>query len=498
MSSLSPAAPAQGAGAETNRWIVLVLVCLAQFMVVLDATIVNVALPSIQTDLDFSNGNLAWVINSYTLLFGGFLLLGGRAADLFGRKRVFLAGVVLFSIASLLCALATSQGMLIAFRGLQGLGAALVSPAALSIIMTTFADGAERTKALAVWGAIAAGGSAFGLLLGGVLTEALSWPWIFIVNVPVGIAAFVLSLRLIPESKAPDAGRGFDALGAVLVTGGLVSLVYAIVRAESAGWGSTTTLGFGALAIVLLVGFVVAERVQSQPLVRLGIFRTRSLSTANGVMLVVAGGMFAMFFFATIYVQVVLGYSPIEAGLAFLPFTVGIIAGSVAAQQLIPRIGVRAQILFGLTLAAIGLLLMMRISADGDYVTQLLPAVIVMSIGMGNTFVPLTLLGTTNVETRDAGLASGLFNTSQQIGGALGLSILSTLAASRTESLREELAPGSSPLAMLETLVDGYHLAFLIGAVFIAAGALAIVLLIRRSDVAAINDVDPASVQMAH
>lgn len=498
MSTLSPAASAPGSGTETNRWVVLVLVCLAQFMVVLDATIVNVALPSIQTDLDFSQGNLAWVINSYTLLFGGFLLLGGRAADLFGRKRVFLAGVILFSIASLLCALATSQGMLIAFRGLQGLGAALVSPAALSIIMTTFSDGAERTKALAVWGAIAASGSAFGLLLGGVLTEALSWPWIFIVNVPVGIAAFVLSLRLIPESKAPDAGRGFDALGAVLVTGGLVSLVYAIVRAESAGWGSTTTLGFGALAIVLLVGFVVAERVQSQPLVRLGIFRTRSLSTANGVMLVVAGGMFAMFFFATIYVQVVLGYTPIEAGLAFLPFTVGIIAGSVAAQQLIPRIGVRAQILFGLVLAAVGLLLMTRITADGDYVTQLLPAVIVMSIGMGNTFVPLTLLGTTNVEERDAGLASGLFNTSQQIGGALGLSILSTFAASRTESMREDLAPGASPLAVLETLVDGYHLAFLIGAVFIAAGAVAIVLLIRRRDVAAINDVDPASVQLAH
>jgi EmrB/QacA subfamily drug resistance transporter len=480
-----------------SPWLVLVLVCLAQFMVVLDATIVNVALPSIQRDLGFSQANLAWVINAYTLLFGGFLLLGGRAADLFGRKRVFLVGVTLFSAASLLCGLASSQGALIAFRAVQGLGAALVSPAALSIIMTTFAEGAERTKALAVWGAIAASGSAFGLLLGGVLTESLSWPWIFIVNVPIGVAAFVLSLRLIPESKAADAGRGFDALGAVLVTGGLVALVYAIVRAESAGWGSTTTLGFGALALVLLAAFLAVERAHSHPLVRLGIFGIRSLSTANGVMLLVAGGLFAMFFFATIYIQVVLGYSPIEAGLAFLPFTVGIIIGSTMAQQLIPRIGVRAQAILGLGLAAIGLLLMTRITAQGDYLGELLPAIIAMSIGMGNSFVPLTLLATTNVEGSDAGLASGLFNTSQQIGGALGLSILSTLAASHSDGLIEDLGPAATPLDRMGALVDGYHLAFLLGAAFIVAGAVAIVALIRRRDAAAIN-ADEAAMQVAH
>jgi EmrB/QacA subfamily drug resistance transporter len=498
MSALSTAPPPTPAKQATNRWLVLVLVCLAQFMVVLDATIVNVALPSIQSDLAFTPGNLAWVINSYTLLFGGFLLLGGRAADLFGRKRVFLAGVVLFSVASMLCGLATSQGMLIAFRALQGLGAALVSPAALSIIMTTFADGAERTKALAAWGAIAASGSAFGLLLGGVLTEAISWQWIFIVNVPIGIAAFVLSLRLVPESKAPDAGRGFDAAGAVLVTGGLVALVYAIVRAESAGWGSSTVLGFGALGLVLLAAFVAVERVHRQPLVRLGIFRTRSLSTANGVMILVMGGMFAMFFFATIYVQEVMGFSPIEAGCAFLPFTVGIIGGSVLAQQLIPRIGVKNQILAGLTLAAIGLLLMTRITAEGDYVTELLPALIVMSFGMGSTFVPLTLIATTNVEVRDAGLASGLFNTSQQVGGALGLAVLATLAASRTERLAEELGAGATTMQQASAVVDGYHLAFLIGAAMVALGAIAIGLLIRRSDVAAINADEAAAVQMAH
>jgi EmrB/QacA subfamily drug resistance transporter len=496
MSALSPAAPSSTKGHSTNRWLVLVLVCMAQFMVVLDATIVNVALPSIQKDLGFSPGNLAWIINGYSLLFGGFLLLGGRAADLFGRKRMFLVGVVLFSVSSLLCGLSRSQETLIAFRALQGLGASLVSPAALSIIMTTFADGAERTKALAVWGAIAASGSAFGLLLGGVLTEAISWQWIFIVNVPIGIAAFILSMRLVPESKAPDAGRGFDAVGAVLVTGGLLSLVYAIVRASSDGWGSSATLGFGALAVVLLVAFVVVERVQRMPLVRLGIFSTRSLSTANGVMILIAGGMFSMFFFATIYVQEVLGYSPIKAGLAFLPFTVGIIVGSVMAQQLIPRIGLRIQILLGLTLAAIGLVLMTRITADGDYVSQLLPAVIVMSIGMGNTFVPLTLLATTNIDVKDAGLASGLFNTSQQIGGALGLAILSTFAASHTKHVVTDLGHAPSPLDTLSALVDGYHVAFWIGAAFVAVGAIAILLLIRRRDVA---NIDPdAAAQMAH
>ena len=487
--SSAPAAPVQGR-TETNRWVVLVLVCLAQFMVVLDATIVNVALPSIQHDLDFSPANLAWIINSYTLLFGGFLLLGGRAADLFGRKRIFLAGVILFSAASALCALAQSQGMLIAFRGLQGLGAALVSPAALSIIMTTFADGAERTKALAAWGAIAASGSAFGLLLGGVLTQSLSWEWIFLVNVPIGAAAFFASLRLIPESKG-DGAQGFDIFGAVAVTGGVVAIVYAIVRAEADGWGSSTTLGFGALGVALIVGFVLIERVHKHPLVRLGIFKVRSLTTANGVMVLAMAGMFAMFFFATIYVQEVLGYSPIKSGFAFLPFTVGIIGGSVAAQQLIPRIGVKAQILSGLVLAGVGLLLMTRITPEGSYLSELFPAVVVLSIGMGMLFVPLTLLATTNVNEHDAGLASGLFNTSQQVGGALGLAILSTFATSRTEN---QIGDG---VQASQALVDGYHLAFLIGAVFMAVGAVAITLLIRRADTATIN-ADEAAVAMAH
>src|SRR5438876_11334383 len=287
---------------STNRWVVLVLICLAQFMVILDATIVNVALPSIQKDLGLSEANLQWIINAYTLVFGGFLLLGGRAGDLLGRKRLFLIGLVIFTGASLLDGLAVSSGMLIGSRALQGLGAALISPAALSIISTTFAEGQERSKALGVWAAIAIGGSAVGLILGGVLTQSFSWPWIFFVNVPVGVVGFVLSLRLVPESKDEHAHRSYDIAGAVTVTGGLMALVYAIVKAETDGWGSATTIGFFALAAVLLVSFVVVEERSAEPLVRLSIFRVRSLTTANLVMFLVASGLFAMFFFNTLYI----------------------------------------------------------------------------------------------------------------------------------------------------------------------------------------------------
>jgi EmrB/QacA subfamily drug resistance transporter len=482
---------------ETNRWIVLVLVCLAQFMVVLDATIVNVALPSIQSDLHFSAENLQWVINGYTLLFGGFLLLGGRAADLFGRKRLFIIGISVFTAASLLDGLATSQGMLIAFRALQGLGAALVSPAALSIITTTFDEGAERTKALAVWGAIAASGSAFGLLLGGALTDALSWQWIFFVNVPIGIAALLFSLRLIPESKAEDAGGGFDLAGAVTSTAGLVALVYAIVKGQSDGWGSSTTLGFIAAAVVLLVSFVIIERRSAAPLVRLSIFKIRSLSVANGSMLVVMGGMFSMFFFATIYVQEVLGYSPMKAGLAFLPVTVGIIGGSGLAQQFIRRIGVKPVILTGMVLAAVGLALLTRTTAGGDYVTELLPSLLAIAFGMGLTFVPLTLIATTNVDRKDAGLASGLFNTSQQVGGALGLAILSTLAASKTSSVLGDISGVATPADHASALVAGYHVAYWAGAALILAGAVLMATLIRSKDLEHIDEADMAAAMAA-
>jgi len=466
---------------ETNRWLVLVIVCLAQFMVILDATIVNVALPSIQSDLGFTPSTLQWVINGYTLVFGGFLLLGGRAGDLLGRRKVFVAGVIVFTTASLLNGLATSSEWLVASRALQGLGGALVSPAALSIITTTFAEGADRTKALGVWSAIAAGGGAFGLLLGGILTEQLSWEWIFFVNVPIGIATLALALRYVPESRALQRQATADVPGAVSVTAGLIVLVFAIVKATDYGWGSWKTLALGAIAVALLAAFVYIEKHSPAPLIRLGIFRSRSIVGANLVMLVVAGGLFSFFFFATLYLQGILGYSPLEAGLAFLPVTAGIMIGAGLAQQLVKRIGVRAVSVLGMAIAATGLFILSSASVGGSYLSDILPGLIPQSIGMGLTFVPITLIATTNVEAEDAGLASGLFNTSQQVGGSLGLAILSTLAANKTASM---LLGGSG---RAQALVDGFNVAFVAAAVLVAAGALVLLLVVRKSDVANVN-----------
>ena len=462
----------------TNPWVVLVLICLAQFMVVLDATIVNVALPSIQKDLHLSEGSLQWLVNAYTLVFGGFLLLGGRAGDLLGRKRLFLVGLVIFTGASLLDGLSSSEGMLVGSRALQGLGAALISPAALSIISTTFAEGAERARALAVWAAIAIGGSAVGLILGGVLTQYFSWPWIFFVNVPVGIAAFLLSLRLIPESRDVLEHRSYDLAGAATVTGGLMALVYAIVDAQSAGWGSAKTLGFFALAVVLLAGFVAVELRTTAPLVRLSIFRIRSLLTANITMFLAMSGMFAMFFFNTLYIQQVLGYGPLKAGLAFLPFSAGVMISAGLASQFAPRLGVRPVAAAGMLVAAAGLALLTQLPVHGSYVANVLPAILLSSLGMGAVFMPLTLIATTGLDDADQGLASGLFNTSQQIGGALGLAVLSTLAASKTSSA------GGSPT---HALVVGFQWAFGVGAV-VMIGALVVTLaLLRHRHVARIE-----------
>jgi EmrB/QacA subfamily drug resistance transporter len=460
--------------ARVNPWLVLVLVCLAQFMVILDATIVNVALPSIQKDLNLSEGNLQWIVNAYTLVFGGFLLLGGRAGDLIGRKRIFLVGLVIFTTASLLDGLASSEGMLIGARALQGLGAALVSPAALSIISTTFAEGRERARALGVWAAIAIGGSAVGLVLGGFLVQYLSWQWIFFVNVPVGIAAFVLSLRLIPESRDEHAHGSYDIAGAVTVTGGLMALVYAIVGANSAGWGSPKTIGFFVLAAVLLTAFVAIEMRAKAPLVRLSIFRVRSLLTANLTMFLAASAIFAMFFFNTLYLQRVLGYEPLKAGLAFLPFTAGIMVSAGLASTFAPRIGVRPVAAVGMLLTAAGLLLLTQLPVDGSYLTNVLPSILLSSLGMGAVFMPLTLVATTGLKNEDQGLASGLFNTSQQIGGALGLAILSTIATSKTSS-----AGGTAT----EALVVGFHWAFAAGAVIMLAALVVMLSLLRKRDV---------------
>jgi EmrB/QacA subfamily drug resistance transporter len=463
----------------TNPWLVLVLICVAQFMVILDATIVNVALPSIQKDLGLSEANLQWIINSYTLLFGGFLLLGGRAGDLLGRKRVFLVGLVIFTVASLLNGLSSSSGMLIGFRALQGLGAALISPAALSIISTTFAEGRERARALGVWAAIAIGGSAVGLVLGGFLTQTFSWPWIFFVNVPVGIAGFILSLRYVPESKDEHAHKGYDVAGAVTVTGGLMALVYAIVHAASHGWGSTQTIVFFVVAAVLLTAFVLIELRAEEPLVRLSIFRVRSLLTANVVMFLVASGLFAMFFFNTLYIQRVLGYGPLEAGVAFLPFTAGIMISAGLASNFATRVGVRPIAAAGMSLTIVGMLLLTRLPVNGSYAKDVLPSLLLTSLGMGAVFMPLTLIATTGLENDDQGLASGLFNTSQQIGGALGLAVLSTVAASRTV----HLGGSSDPAA----LVGGFHWAFAGGAIFVAAALVTLLALLRKRHVARIE-----------
>jgi EmrB/QacA subfamily drug resistance transporter len=465
-----------------------VIACLAQFMVVLDATIVNVALPSIQHGLHFSAANLPWVVNAYTLVFGGFLMLGGRAGDLLGRKRLFAVGVALFSFASLLNGLAQSSGILIAGRGLQGLGGALLSPAALSIITTTFTDNSERTRALGIWSAIAAGGGAVGLLLGGTLTDLVSWPWIFIVNVPVGVIALALTLRFIPESRANLGHRSFDLAGAVTVTGGLVVLVFAIVKAQSYGWGSPRTIGLLSIGVALLALFVALERRSKAPLMDMRIFRIRTLAVADVVLLLVASAMFGMFFFASLYVQEILGYSPLRAGLAFLPVTAGIVIGAGIAQQAIRRIGVRNVALAGVSLAAAGMAVLTQVPVHGAYVGNLLSGLLPMSIGMGLTFVPITLLATGGVSGNDAGLASGLFNTAQQVGGSLGLAILSTLAASRTSSLLH--GSGTSRAA---ALVSGYHVAFAAAAVMLVAGALILVGVLRARHVRGVElELSPA------
>ena len=399
---------------------------------------------------------------------------------------------MIFTVASLLNGLAPSSEALILFRGLQGLGAALVAPAALSIITTTFEEGAERTKAMGVWAAIAVGGGAVGLVLGGVLTTAFSWPWIFFVNVPVGIAVFIASMRIVPESKDEHAHKSFDVAGAVTVTAGLLALVYGIVKAQEKGWVSLHTGGFFALAIALLGAFVVIELRSAEPLVRLSIFRVRTVRAANVVMFLVAAGLFAMFYFNTLYLQRVLGYSALEAGLAFLPFTAGIIIGAGLSQSLVPKLGAREVPLIGMPMAVVGLLLFMRLQPDGSYVTDLLPGIMLASIGMGLTFVPITLIATSGIPADDAGLASGLYNTSQQIGGALGLAILATLSVEATEDTLSGLGGAPQPADEAQALVDGFHVAYLGSAALVAGGFFALLFLLSRRDVVAVGEGEAA------
>jgi EmrB/QacA subfamily drug resistance transporter len=462
-----------------NPWLSVGIVCLAQLMVVLDATVVNVALPSIQHGLKLSQGNLQWVVNAYTLTFGGFLLLGGRLSDLFGRRRLFCIGVMLFSVASLLDGLASSSAMLIGARALQGIGAALVSPATLAIVNTTFPEGDDQRKALSLWAALSAGGAAVGLLLGGVLTQAFSWPWIFFVNVPIGVAAVALALRFVPGGRAEVEHRGADVIGAVSITGGLALLIYVIVKTQNYGWGSARTLGLGAVALALIAAFVVIEARVRAPLVRLAIFRTRALAVGDGAMFFLGAGLFANFYFGTLYLQEILHFTPIATGFAFLPVAllIGVAAG--ISQRIVPRFGIRAVAIGGMVIAAAGLALQVRVSVNGTYAGTLLPAFILLAVGLGLAFVPATLIGVSSVQGEDSGLASGLFNTAQQVGGALGLAILATLASSRTGSLLSGLGHHATAHAIASATVSGYRVGFLVAAGFMLTAVLVLVTFLR-------------------
>jgi EmrB/QacA subfamily drug resistance transporter len=401
-----------------RRWTVLILLCAAQFIVVLDASIVNVALPSIGTGLHFSEADLPWVVNAYVIAFGGFLLLGGRAADLLGRRRVFMAGLVVVAVASLAAGFAANEGQLIAARAAQGLGAAFISPSALSIVTTLFRDGVERNKALGAWGAVAGSAGAAGMLLGGILTEGLGWEWVLWVNVPVSLIALALTPGLVPESRSESATRSYDVGGAVSVTAGLSVLAYALLDANSAGWGSTKTVSLLALAVALIAAFVVIELRSKAALVPFRIFRLRTLTGANVVGLLLGASLFSMFFYISLYMQQVLGYSPIHAGLSYLPLTLTIIAAAGLGGQLVTRFGFKALLAIGMALVALGLVWFSRVSVGGGFISDILGPSLLAAIGLGFAFVTSTIAAVSGVDEREQGLASGLINTSQQIGGA--------------------------------------------------------------------------------
>jgi EmrB/QacA subfamily drug resistance transporter len=421
-------------GDNERRWSALALIVTAQFMVILDVAIVNVALPSIKTDLHFSQTNLQWVISAYAILFGGVLLLGGRLADLLGRRRLFVAGLALFAASSLLCGLSWSEGSLIAFRALQGLGGALLAPAALSLLMTTFSEGRERNLALGIYGAASGSGAAVGVLLGGVLTSYLNWSWIFFINVPVGVAAIALTPVLLRESRADLGHRHFDFAGAASITAGLMLLVYAMTRATSDGWGSSTTIALLLGAVALVLAFVAVELRSPSPLLPLRIFRSRTLSAANATMAIVGAVAFSEFFLLTLYLQDVLHYSAIRSGLAFSAFALAVVVISNVAQAVVGRFGVRPTLTAGLLLSAVSVAYLTRLPVDGHYFWDLFPAFVLGGAGMGLSFVPVTIASLTGVERSDAGVASGLVNTSRQIGGAIGLAAVSAIAASSTSN----------------------------------------------------------------
>ena len=448
-----------------SRWLALIVVCIGDLMIVLDATIVNVALPSIKDDLGFSDESLAWVVNAYLLTFGGFMLLGGRLGDIYGARRMFLAGLTLFTLASLACGVANSDGTLVAARAVQGIGGAIVAAIALALLMKLFTEPAERAKAMGVFGFVVSAGGTLGVLLGGVLTDALDWHWIFLVNLPIGIAVFAGCLVLLPKDLPVEERGRLDVAGAVTVTIALMLAVYAIVNGNEEGWGSAQTLGLLAAAVVLLGVFLVVETRAALPLVPLGIFRHRTLATANGVAALLAAAMFSWFFLSALYLQLVLGYSPLEVGLAFLPATLLMGAFSLGlSARIVMRFGIRTPLVAGLGFLAAGLLWFARAPVDGNYVVDVLPSMILLALGAGLAFNPLLLAAMGDVSPAQSGLASGLVNTTQMMGGALGLAILASLAAARTDSL---LDSGTGDLGALN---GGYHWAFVVGAIFAVVG----------------------------
>jgi EmrB/QacA subfamily drug resistance transporter len=449
---------------ERERWVALVVLCVGMLMIILDQTIVNVALPSIQSDLDFTQSNLAWVVNAYLIAFGGLLLLAGRLGDLLGRKRIFLIGLAVFTIASLLCGTAQSQGWLIAARFVQGVGGALASAVILGMIVTMFPEPREQAKAISIYSFTASAGASVGLLLGGVLTEAINWHWIFFVNLPIGIVTAILAVRLVKGDIGIGLSRGADALGGLLIVSSLMLAVYTIVEAEERGWGSLDTLGLGAIAVALLGAFVLRQARGRTPLVPLRIFRSRTVTGANLISALMVAGMFGMFFLGALYMQRVLGYDALEVGLAFLPVALLIGALSIGiTAQLINRFGPKATLLPGLAMASIGLIYFSRVPVDGDYWVDMFPAMLLLGLGLGLTFPSLMTLAMSGVDPTEAGLASGLVNTTLQVGGALGLAVLATLSSTRTDTLLEDGASQAT------ALTDGYQLAFVIGAILVAS-----------------------------
>jgi EmrB/QacA subfamily drug resistance transporter len=459
-----------------RRWTALILLCVAQFVVVLDASIVNVALPSIGKGLHFSEQNLPWILNAYVIAFGGFLLLGGRAADLLGRRRMFMAGLVVVAVASLAAGFSATQGQLIAGRAAQGLGAAIISPAALSIVTGMFQDGAERNKALGAWGAVAGSAGAVGVLLGGILTDTLGWEWVLWVNVPVALIALAFTPGLIPESRSESATRHFDAAGAVTITAGLSILAYALLDASSAGWGSTKIVSLLLLSVLLIGAFIFIELRSKAPLVPFRIFRSRTLTGANVVSLLLAASLLSMFYFLSLYMQQVLQYSPIHAGLSYLPLAITIIVSAGLGSQLVTRFGFKPVLAAGMLFVAIGLLWFSGVSAGGGFLSDILGPSLLGAIGLGFGFVTSTIAAVSGIEQREQGLASGLINTSQQFGGALGLAVLSTIATSRTDHV---IASGSG---LPNALTEGFQRAFLGGAVIATLGFAATLILIRTRD----------------